>query len=61
MNKFSEKIGSLSYKEHYEEFSKCIWKSKSSEDFEQSWVEVVEKANLSAHDWLNDMNKIRKR
>lgn len=61
VSKFSEKIGALAYKQHYEEFKKCIWKSESPGEFEESWLEVVQKANLSTNEWLDVMYKIRER
>ncbi|XP_058202897.1 protein FAR1-RELATED SEQUENCE 5-like [Rhododendron vialii] len=60
-NKFSEKISSLAYKEHYAGFKNCIWNSETPEQFEAGWVEVVNKANLSGNDWLQNLYKIRER
>ncbi|KAF7139445.1 hypothetical protein RHSIM_Rhsim07G0150300 [Rhododendron simsii] len=59
-NKFSEKISALAYKEHYAGFKNCIWNSES-EQFEAGWIEVVNKANLSGNDWLENLYEIRER
>ncbi|KAI8535604.1 hypothetical protein RHMOL_Rhmol10G0186900 [Rhododendron molle] len=61
VSKFSEKIGALAYKEHYEQFKKCIWNSESSEEFDPTWAYIVEKTNLSTHQWLHSMYEIRAR
>lgn len=61
VNKFSEKLGAISYKEHYDEFKSCIWKSETREEFDARWVEVVEKAKLTSNEWLNGMYTIRER
>ncbi|GAB2286446.1 hypothetical protein Dimus_039769 [Dionaea muscipula] len=60
-NKFSEKISVLSYKEHYEEFKHWIWNSEAPAEFEWGWQQVVERANLSGNEWLNNLFKIRER
>ncbi|XP_058202727.1 protein FAR1-RELATED SEQUENCE 5-like [Rhododendron vialii] len=60
-NKFSEKLSTLSYKEYYEEFKNCIWNSETPEQFEAGWVEVINKANLSGNDWLQNLYEIRER
>ncbi|KAF7151809.1 hypothetical protein RHSIM_Rhsim02G0105500 [Rhododendron simsii] len=61
VSKFSEKIGALAYKEHYEEFKKYIWKSESPEEFDATWAYIVGKSNLSSHQWLQSMYEIRDR
>ncbi|GAB2277654.1 hypothetical protein Dimus_039239 [Dionaea muscipula] len=60
-NKFSEKIGALSYKEYYDEFKNCIWNSETSEQFVVGWQQVLKKANLSDNDWLQNLYNIRER
>ncbi|XP_058202860.1 protein FAR1-RELATED SEQUENCE 3-like [Rhododendron vialii] len=52
------KIGALAYKEHYEEFKKCIWNFESPEEFDATWAYVVRKSNLSTHQWLQSMYEI---
>ncbi|KAF7137311.1 hypothetical protein RHSIM_Rhsim07G0205700 [Rhododendron simsii] len=61
LNKFSQKLGALSYMQHYEEFRKCIWNSENPNEFETRWLDIVQKANLSSNEWLNDMYAIRER
>ncbi|KAF7135771.1 hypothetical protein RHSIM_Rhsim08G0163900 [Rhododendron simsii] len=61
LNKFSEKIGALPCKEHYDEFKKCIWSSESPEEFEARWADVVGKSKLSNNEWLQSIYKIRDR
>ncbi|KAF7152920.1 hypothetical protein RHSIM_Rhsim01G0113700 [Rhododendron simsii] len=61
VSKFSEKIGALAYKEHYEDFKKCIWNSESPEEFDATWAYIVGKSNLSTHQWLQSMYEIRDR
>ncbi|KAF7123897.1 hypothetical protein RHSIM_Rhsim12G0090300 [Rhododendron simsii] len=60
-NKFFEKIRALAHKEHYAEFKNCIWNSETPEQFEVGWVEVVNKANLSGNDWLENLYEIHER
>ncbi|KAI8559429.1 hypothetical protein RHMOL_Rhmol04G0173100 [Rhododendron molle] len=60
-NKFFEKISALVYQEHYAEFENCIWNSETPGQFEARWVEVVNKANLSSNDWLENLYEIRER
>ncbi|XP_058203431.1 protein FAR1-RELATED SEQUENCE 5-like [Rhododendron vialii] len=61
VNKFSQKLGALAYVQHYEEFKKCIWNSENPDEFEARWLEIVQKAQLSSNEWLNDMYTIRAR
>lgn len=61
LSKFSEKVSAIYYKEHYDEFHRCIWNSETPEEFEERWVQVVAKAQLSTNDWLNTMYEIRER
>ncbi|KAF7139329.1 hypothetical protein RHSIM_Rhsim07G0159000 [Rhododendron simsii] len=61
VNKFSQKIDALSYKQHYDDFKKCIWNSESPQEFEIRWAEVVQKAKLSDNEWLKAMYDIRDR
>ncbi|KAI8538412.1 hypothetical protein RHMOL_Rhmol09G0101000 [Rhododendron molle] len=58
VSKFFEKIGALAYKEHYEEFKKCIWNSESPEEFNATWEYIVGKTNLSTHQWLQSTYEI---
>ncbi|KAF7144470.1 hypothetical protein RHSIM_Rhsim04G0171600 [Rhododendron simsii] len=61
VSKFSEKISALSYKEHYDEFKKCIWNSETPEEFDAKWMDIVHKANVSSNEWLKGLYEIRER
>ncbi|KAF7119495.1 hypothetical protein RHSIM_Rhsim13G0127000 [Rhododendron simsii] len=61
VSKFSEKLGALAYKQHYEEFRKCIWNSESPEEFDTTWAYVVGKSNMSSNPWLQYIYEIRNR
>ncbi|KAI8550422.1 hypothetical protein RHMOL_Rhmol06G0105300 [Rhododendron molle] len=61
VSKFSEKIGALAYKEHYEQLKKCTWNSESPKEFDATWAYIVGKSNLSTHQWLQSMYEIHAR
>ncbi|GAB2266713.1 hypothetical protein Dimus_037913 [Dionaea muscipula] len=59
VNKFSEKLGAMSYRDHFDEFKSCIWNSETPEQFEYGWQQVVVKSDLVANDWLQNIYTIR--
>ncbi|XP_058219912.1 protein FAR1-RELATED SEQUENCE 5-like [Rhododendron vialii] len=52
ISKFSEKLGALSYKEHYDELKKCIWNSETPGEFDARWANIVGNSKLSNNKWL---------
>lgn len=61
VNKFSEKLGAVTYKDHFDEFKSCIWNSETPDEFEYGWQQVVVKGNLVDNDWLQNIYTIRER
>ncbi|XP_058218898.1 protein FAR1-RELATED SEQUENCE 5-like [Rhododendron vialii] len=61
VSKFSEKLGGLLYKEHYDELKKCIWNSETPGEFDARWAAIVGNSKLSNNKWLQDMYEIRDR
>ncbi|KAI8568290.1 hypothetical protein RHMOL_Rhmol02G0186700 [Rhododendron molle] len=59
--KFSEKLGAVIYKEHYDKFSSCIWESERPEEFDVRWGDLLRQIDLTGHGWLNDLFEIRGR
>ncbi|KAI8568306.1 hypothetical protein RHMOL_Rhmol02G0188100 [Rhododendron molle] len=59
--KFSEKLGAVIYKEHYDKFSSCIWESERPEEFDVRWGDLLQQIDLTGHGWLNDLFEIRGR
>ncbi|XP_058180136.1 protein FAR1-RELATED SEQUENCE 5-like [Rhododendron vialii] len=56
-----EKLGTLSYKEHYDKFKNCIWHSETPGEFDARWATIVGNSKLSTSKWLQDMYEIRDR
>ncbi|XP_058202788.1 protein FAR-RED IMPAIRED RESPONSE 1-like [Rhododendron vialii] len=61
VSKYSEKMGVLSYKEHYDKLKNCIWNSGTPGEFDARWAIIVENSKLSSNKWLQNMYKIRDR
>ncbi|KAK0593930.1 hypothetical protein LWI29_030171 [Acer saccharum] len=59
LNKFSEKINAITYRDYYSDFQKCIWQSYTREEFDSNWIEIVEKSNLNDNAWLRSMYELR--
>ncbi|KAM7488607.1 hypothetical protein LguiB_026091 [Lonicera macranthoides] len=59
--KFSKKIDAVKYGIYKNEFSDCIWKSETPEEFELQWESLMKKSGLGGNKWLNDMYGIRSR
>ncbi|PIA60230.1 hypothetical protein AQUCO_00300024v1 [Aquilegia coerulea] len=59
LNKFSEKLDVVKYSVYYKEFYYCIWNSKSKEEFDLVWLELVQRSGLQDNKWLQSMFEIR--
>lgn len=59
MNKFSEKLYAIKWRDHYPQFQKCIWNLEGPEEFEAAWAEVIDHSGLSTNEWLKSMYDIR--
>ncbi|PIA33845.1 hypothetical protein AQUCO_04000134v1 [Aquilegia coerulea] len=58
LNKFSEKLDAVKYSVYYKEFYYCIWNSKSKEEFDLVWLELVQRSGLQDNKWLRSMFEI---
>ncbi|KAM5581168.1 hypothetical protein ABKV19_010407 [Rosa sericea] len=59
LNKFSEKLDAIKYRDYYQDFHSCIWNSSSREEFDSRWTEIIEKSGLSDNKWLQSIYEIR--
>ncbi|KAL5773651.1 hypothetical protein ACOSP7_013290 [Xanthoceras sorbifolium] len=59
LNKLSEQLNEVTYRDYYSDFQKCIWESCTREEFDSKWKEVIEKCNLNDNMWLHSMYGIR--
>nr|XP_011462987.1 PREDICTED: protein FAR1-RELATED SEQUENCE 5-like isoform X2 [Fragaria vesca subsp. vesca] len=59
LNKFSEKLDAVKYRNYYQDFHSCIWNSNSGDEFDSRWTEIVEKSGLSDNKWLESIYEIR--
>ena len=59
--KFSEKIDVAKYSIYKSEFSDCIWKSETPEEFDLQWESLIEKSGLGGNKWLQDLYELRSR
>ncbi|XP_061993349.1 protein FAR1-RELATED SEQUENCE 5-like [Rosa rugosa] len=59
LNKFSEKLDAIKYRDYYQDFHSCIWNSSSREEFDSRWIEITEKSGLSDNKWLESIYEIR--
>ncbi|XP_004298164.1 PREDICTED: protein FAR1-RELATED SEQUENCE 5-like [Fragaria vesca subsp. vesca] len=59
LNKFSEKLDAIKYRDHYQDFHSCIWNSSSGDEFDSRWNELIEKSGLSDNKWLKSIYEIR--
>ncbi|XP_024178790.1 protein FAR1-RELATED SEQUENCE 5-like [Rosa chinensis] len=59
LNKFSEKLDAIKYRDYYQDFYSCIWNSSSTEEFDSRWTEIIEKSRLSDNKWLQSIYEIR--
>ncbi|XP_020262007.1 protein FAR1-RELATED SEQUENCE 5-like [Asparagus officinalis] len=59
--KFSEKIDATKYSIYKSEFSACIWKSETPEEFDLQWESLIKKSRLEGNKWLQDQYELRSR
>ncbi|XP_020244768.1 protein FAR1-RELATED SEQUENCE 5-like [Asparagus officinalis] len=59
--KFSEKIDAVKYSIYKSEFSACIWKSETPEEFDTQWKSLIRKSGLEGNRWLQDQYELRSR
>ncbi|PPD68743.1 hypothetical protein GOBAR_DD34377 [Gossypium barbadense] len=58
-NRSAKNFGTLSYAVRPVELYNCINLTETIEEFELSWSSLIEKYNLSAHDWLQSLYSAR--
>ncbi|XP_061993877.1 protein FAR-RED IMPAIRED RESPONSE 1-like [Rosa rugosa] len=58
LNKFSEKLEAIKYRDSYQDFHSCIWNSSCREEFDSRWIEIIEKSGLSDNKWLESIYEI---
>ncbi|XP_060670990.1 protein FAR1-RELATED SEQUENCE 5-like [Ziziphus jujuba] len=58
LNKFSEKINTLVYRDNYHWFKNIIFNSETIEKFESSWVKLLKHTNLEDNTWLRQLYEI---
>ncbi|KAL8477183.1 hypothetical protein ACS0TY_029471 [Phlomoides rotata] len=61
LNKFSDKINLIAYRNHYYRIKSVIFDSESPEEFELNWSEVVKATKLDDNDWLHHVYDLRHR
>ncbi|KAK1591500.1 hypothetical protein Q3G72_008684 [Acer saccharum] len=59
LNKFSEKLNEVVYRNHYNDFKQCIWDSYSKEEFELKWMEAIGRSMLHDNTWLQSVYEMR--
>ncbi|XP_038723112.1 protein FAR1-RELATED SEQUENCE 5-like isoform X2 [Tripterygium wilfordii] len=59
LSKFSEKLDPVKWKEHSQQFHKCIWDSESPDKFEVTWSKVIDQSGMSDNEWLKGLYDIR--
>ncbi|XP_024190543.1 uncharacterized protein LOC112194548 [Rosa chinensis] len=59
LNKFSEKLDAIKYRDSYQDFHSYIWNSCSREEFDSRWIEIIEKSGLSDNKWLESIYETR--
>ncbi|XP_060668184.1 protein FAR1-RELATED SEQUENCE 5-like [Ziziphus jujuba] len=55
LEKFSNYLNVITYRDFYKDFQQCIWESECPEKFERKWVTTIEKASLDNNDWLKSI------
>ncbi|XP_074583474.1 protein FAR1-RELATED SEQUENCE 5-like [Curcuma longa] len=61
LNKFSEKLDPLTFRDNYQSIKNVIENSTTPDEFENSWEEVIKCANLEKNDWLSLMYELRQK
>ncbi|KAK2659395.1 hypothetical protein Ddye_005928, partial [Dipteronia dyeriana] len=59
LNKFLEKLNFVVDRDYYKDFKKCIWESCTKEEFDSTWMEIIDKSKLVDNGWLQSMYEIR--
>ncbi|XP_075515325.1 protein FAR1-RELATED SEQUENCE 5-like [Primulina tabacum] len=59
LNKFPDKLNPVTFRDHYQSIKNVIVHSTTSIEFERSWEEVMNCANLVENDWLSLMYELR--
>ncbi|XP_073130821.1 protein FAR1-RELATED SEQUENCE 5-like [Henckelia pumila] len=59
LNKFSDKIDPVTFRDHYQSIKNVIANSTTPDEFEKSWIEVIKRTNLEKNDWLSLMYEMR--
>ncbi|XP_074561432.1 protein FAR1-RELATED SEQUENCE 5-like [Curcuma longa] len=59
LNKFSEKLNPLIFRDYYQSIKNVIGNSTTPDEFEKSWEEVIKCADLEKNDWLSLMYELR--
>ena len=61
LNKFSDKLDPLTFRNHYHSIKDIIVNSTTPDAFEKTWEETIKDANLEKNDWLSLMYELRHR
>ncbi|KAH6800400.1 hypothetical protein C2S52_000864 [Perilla frutescens var. hirtella] len=61
LTKFPDKISPVTFRDHYQSIKKVIEISTSPDEFEQSWKEVIIRANLVENKWILLMYELREK
>ncbi|XP_074592495.1 protein FAR-RED IMPAIRED RESPONSE 1-like [Curcuma longa] len=61
LNKFSEKLNPLTFRDNYQSIKNVISNSTTPDEFENSWEEIIKCANLEKNDWLCLMYALRQK
>ncbi|KAK2652381.1 hypothetical protein Ddye_012237 [Dipteronia dyeriana] len=59
LNKFSEKLDVVVYRDYFKDFQKCIWESCTKEEFDSTRMEIIDKSKLVDNGWLQSIYEIR--
>ncbi|KAL5861893.1 hypothetical protein ACOSQ4_003189 [Xanthoceras sorbifolium] len=58
LNKFSEKLNAVIYRDHYVDFRNCIWESYTVDEFESKWLELIKNCKLHENGWFQSLYEI---
>ncbi|XP_022849843.1 protein FAR1-RELATED SEQUENCE 5-like [Olea europaea var. sylvestris] len=61
LNKFSEKLNTVIYRDNYHLMKNIIMNSEDSEEFETSWMNMLQSTKLGDNDWLQQTYEMRSR
>ena len=60
-NKFSEKLNTIIYRDNYHMMRSIILNSENSEEFETSWMNMLQSTKLEDNAWLHQIYEMRDR